>query len=174
MKAFMQDASECLAALKVKPGKKAGILSRTATAWAQAIADNIDFSVENVSITYREFDLVIGSIQFEPNSSSASDALFSKTAKITRLLMRCSASGSDAKPLVEFPEIDDLTITKSSSCGGYTVRLCMGIIRAEAEPIALGLIISALSGLPSSSSFHAIFRFPHFSLHPAYILPPRF
>ena len=146
--ALMQDASDCLAALKAKP--QAGWFSRKATALAQTVIENLIFCVDNISIKFREFEFAIGSMRFEPSSHEASDGLFSKTANITGLLISCSALGSDAKPVVVFPEINS-TVTKGGS--GFAVRLSCDTISAEAEPIALRLGISALSGL-LLSSFH--------------------
>jgi hypothetical protein len=145
----MQDASECLLALKAKPDQKDGWLSRKATALAQAVVDNLIFGVDNISITYREFTFVIGSMLFEPaKAESSQHALFSKIGKIAGLMIRCSALGQGfyEKPLLLLEDLD-FTLIKGKAEDGYTMRLHSGIVRVQAEPIALKLGIRALSGL---------------------------
>ena len=145
----MQDASECLVALKSKPNQKDGWLSRKATAYAQAVVDNLIFGVENISIKYREFTFAIGSMQFEPTKAESSpQVLFSKIGRIAGIMVCCSAlgPGSEAKPLVVIQDID-LKLMKGKAEDGYTMRLHCGVVKAEAEPVALRLGIRALTGL---------------------------
>ena len=143
-----QDASECLLTLKAKPNQKDGWLSRKATALAQAVVDNLIFGVDNISIKYREFTFVIGSMLFEPaKAESSQHALFSKIGKIAGLMVRCSALGQglNEKPLLLLQDLD-FTLIKGKAEEGYTMRLHSRIVRIQAEPVALRLGIRALSG----------------------------
>ena len=54
--------------------------------------------------------------------------------------------GSEAKPLVVIQDID-LKLMKGKAEDGYTMRLHCGVVKAEAEPVALRLGIRALTGL---------------------------
>lgn len=149
----VQDASARLTALKAKPGEKPGWLSRQAIALGLAVMDNLIFSVENISFKYREFVFAVGRMEFKPNAASASDAQFSKQGIVTGLTICCSALGSDAMPLLSLPKVE-FDMTKGNSGVSYTMGLCSDVVKIEAQPIALRIAVSALSGLPPCFYFN--------------------
>ena len=139
-----------MAALKVNTGQKNGWLLRKATSLVQAVVENLVFSVENVSIKFREFEFSISSIFFVPTMPDP-DAKFTKKGSIAGLAIRCSASGPDAKPVLELREID-FTLMKGNS-GAYKMHLRSSAVAVEAQPMALKLGLCALSGSSWSCFF---------------------
>ena len=149
--ASLQDSSECVAALKVNTDQKNGWFSQKATSMVQAVVENLVFSVENVSIKFREFEFSIGSIVFVPTMPDP-DAKFTKKGIIKELAIRCSATGPDAKPVLELQEID-FTMMKGNS-GAFKMHLHFcSAVAVEAQPIALKLGLCALSGSSLSCFF---------------------
>jgi hypothetical protein len=156
--------------LKAKPGEKSGWLSRQAIALGLAVMENLIFSVVNVSLKYREFVFAVGHMEFKPNAvghmefkpnaESASDAPFSKQGTVTGLTLCCSALGSDAMPLLSLPKVElkkfDKAVIKAKGNSGvhYTMELHSHLVKVEAQPIALRIAVSALSGLPLCFYFH--------------------
>jgi hypothetical protein len=149
----VQDASARLTALMAKPGAKPGWLSRQAIALGLAVMDNLIFSVVNISLKYREFVFAVVRMEFKPNAESASDALFSKQGTVTGLTICCSALGSDAMPLLSLPKVE-FDMTKGNSDVSYTMVLRSHVVKVEAQPIALRIAVSALSGQPPCFYFN--------------------
>ena len=130
--------------------------------------ENLIFSVVNVSLKYREFVFAvghmefkpkpnaIGHMEFKPNAESASDASFSKQGTVTGLTICCSALGSDAMPLLSLPKVELKKFDKAKGNSGvhYTMDLHSHLVKVEAQPIALRIAVSALSGLPLCLYFH--------------------
>ena len=149
--ASLQHSSECLAALSAKPNQKEGWLSRKAASWAQAVVENLIFRIENVSIKFREFEFSIGSIVFVPTMPDP-DAKFTKKGIIKELAIRCSATGPDAKPVLELQEIDFTLIKGNSGAFKMHLHFCSAVA-VEAQPIALKLGLCFLSGSSLSCFF---------------------